>query len=1667
MRRVAELLLCACLLVAPLSGMATETGLMPNGMLDMSQSAANLSVTRGTPEVTSISLEVPDIVVRDQIVDYYAYKSFEIAGEPTLYDEGSPSVPHVTRFYRIPELGSAELVITAADYEIIENVDVMPVQSDEDYSRGMIRKSDVYQQDGWYPPVIAKMSEPMVMRDFRVVTVSLFPVQVNPVTRQARVYSNIQVDVVANNEPGVNEITVPHRPSGTFANIYRGMISNLDENALDDATTAPGTYMIIATTNAGMAPWVDSLYVWKTRKGHKVIVDKRSNWSAGTMASTIRTTYANSLTGDEPPLEFVCLMGDPGASGFGVPTDGSSYDHTFGKATTTDEIEDIAVGRLSGNSSSEMATIHAKLMGYERNPYMADTTWFRKAFLYASIARGIASNYTLMQWGRQMFSTYTGVNNCTILTHTGDDVNPSTVQTQINAGQAFFIWRGSWVGGMSASLAGSTNPGWRLPIVWVVTCATGSFESSGSCVSESWLTAGTSTNPKGGVCGIGTATTGTHNPQNVSLTGGLMYNFANLHVDYLGVALTGAKYWLFPTFLDEGGYAATFSRYCNLMGEPGMFMWTDVPTIMSCTHPTSLNVGTRQVTVHVERADNGIPIADAQVVLWKRGADSTYSVGQTDGQGDITLPVDINATGELLLTITKRNHKPYLLGIPVVQSDVMPMLSTYTLDDDNSGGTYGNNDGIMNPAETIDLAVYIKNFGNMGSATGITAMLTSLNPRVTVTQGSATYANIAAGDSALGSAPFRIVVSPTLQYRETVLLRMQITSAEGSASGVIDLQCSAGAIDYVSHTVTGGSFDPGTSRSLQVTIRNRGNQPLNSANGRLVSLSPFVQVDAATAGYGTIAAGGSAANTTPFTVSSNSLTFRGHQAPMLLITTTASNEIDTTQFTLKVGTALPSDPTGPDGYGYYAYDNTDVNYEMAPTFSYVDISTGLGTNLNLNDTGEQTTINQPWSTARPLPFRFKFYGEVYDSITICSNGWMAFGNQAWNTIFRNYPLPGPQTPEAMIAPYWDDLKTSGSGLGVWMYNDAANGRFIVQWKATGAFNSTQLNFQVILYDTTAMPTLDGNGRILMQYQTVSINFPGDGYEGSGCTMGIAAPGSRVGLQYLHKTLYSSGAATMISGRAVMYTTSAREMFGTITGTVLDSATTLPIEGATITLTGYGYHATTNDQGVYTIPNVLIGTYTAHAEKYRYNPANVTGIVVALDSTSNAYFSLPHPEMELSRDSVIAVTDTAAIAQTFDIINNGNGPLDYAISIYYAGDEDPSPWDSIDAIRVTQQTGDYQVMGCEFVGDYWWVTGGGADGQNRLYKFDLDGQLVGSIPQPSTSAVGWFDMAWDGNLLYGSDTHDITGIDTSGNVVKIIPSPMNPTRALAYDPAAAHFWVTDYTQDIFEIDTLGNIISRIPNSGSNQLAITGLAWNPTDPDGYKLYAFSQNGNSSLLRITRIHPNSQLKETVIDLPGVTGDRAGGCTITPGWNSTLLVFGGIVQNSAGDRMGIYEMDFNTTWIRVTPPESYVPGESLNRITVHFNPEMLRPARYRVDLHIESEVYDTIMVMPVLLTVNPLPNAVTVEANRLPTEYALHQNYPNPFNPSTTIRYDLKDAGFTKLTVYNLLGEKVADLVNEQQPAGRYTISFDGGNLPSGMYFYRLQSGSFNHTTKMVLMK
>ena len=211
------------------------------------------------------------------------------------------------------------------------------------------------------------------------------------------------------------------------------------------------------------------------------------------------------------------------------------------------------------------------------------------------------------------------------------------------------------------------------------------------------------------------------------------------------------------------------------------------------------------------------------------------------------------------------------------------------------------------------------------------------------------------------------------------------------------------------------------------------------------------------------------------------------------------------------------DPVGPDAHGYYIYDSGDIGYTISPTYNWIEIDGrygGSGTHLSsLTDGGN----NQDDVETINLPFTFKFYGQEYDQVSICSNGWIAMGESTLES-FRNYQIPGVGGPGGMIAVFWDDLKLTNNGR-VYTWYDEDQKRFYIQWSRVRTYqnNSTE-TFQAVLFDPEYYSTPTGDGDILIQYMDFNNTSYGayswDQIHGNYCTVGIEDQTMTVGLQYI-------------------------------------------------------------------------------------------------------------------------------------------------------------------------------------------------------------------------------------------------------------------------------------------------------------------------------------------------------------------------------------------------------------------------------------------------------------------------------------------------------------------------------------------------------------------------
>ena len=205
---------------------------------------------------------------------------------------------------------------------------------------------------------------------------------------------------------------------------------------------------------------------------------------------------------------------------------------------------------------------------------------------------------------------------------------------------------------------------------------------------------------------------------------------------------------------------------------------------------------------------------------------------------------------------------------------------------------------------------------------------------------------------------------------------------------------------------------------------------------------------------------------------------------------------------------LSSQPSPSCDYGYKAFDHSDTDYDEAPVYDWVEINQ-IGTNLNLTD---DSVINDV-----QIGFDFNYFGETYNSMTVCSNGWTSF-EPCVLSHFWNFSIPNPMGPSGMLAPFMDDLDDDDGNepFNVYTYNDG-NGRFIIQWDDVSNGEDDQNcpdcikeTFQMILHDPSVFQTATGDGDIIFQYKEIHDIDQNGNYS----TIGIESPDQDDGVQYL-------------------------------------------------------------------------------------------------------------------------------------------------------------------------------------------------------------------------------------------------------------------------------------------------------------------------------------------------------------------------------------------------------------------------------------------------------------------------------------------------------------------------------------------------------------------------
>ncbi|UCC81116.1 MAG: T9SS type A sorting domain-containing protein [Candidatus Zixiibacteriota bacterium] len=1343
---------------------------------DIDSESASFDVKSKGIDRTEVSLDMTAVEITPVSLNNTDYLKVQLPAAEYLFgaeiaEDGMPDLPAVTTNIAVPDMAGIDFTVEYESFEIIDDVEIAPTQppvpeSGEDVPPFTIN-SEFYSRDEFYPGDIAEVKDPVILRDVRMAQVVMYPVHYNPARKQLKIYRNISVNLSYDGEDVVNPKT--HRRgfiSEAFLPIYKAILPNFDELYATENVQRGGYLILVKDIFA------DSLKAfanWKRRKGYHVHIAPTTEIdpSGGTptqmeVYNYIRDAYLHW----EIPPEFVMIVGDVDNTGYSGITDYPynyyTSDHSYSELEGSDYMPDLSIARFSIDNMSELRIALGKALDYDSNPYMEEINHWRRGLSVAGNVAATTPRITVL-WVRSLLLEYgfTDVD-------TSFRWSPSTPDPYLlgyfNEGPCIISYRG-W-----AFTSGWSSPQFRisdllqiqnhnkLGIMASIVCGTCDYGME--CFCETWLRMGsTPTIYKGGPAVWGTTDHGTGTRWNNPLMVGYYWGiFKENNYHFASAAIRGKiqQYNTFPRYNSPGGTVEKYFHTYNMLGDPEIGVRTKPPVFLSVIYQDQIELGLNSLDINVMDNSQNV-IEGAYVTLYKEagGQEELWSAGRTDANGDVTLSFDPQTAGEMILTVSGRDLFPYQGHIEIIDSDAAVGYDSHAVDDDNNGHSSGNDDGIANPGEIIELTVDLKNFGGSQTASGVEALMEAIegNP-VTIYSSESDFGDILPGQTAPCSTPYVVMIHPTAADGEIGGIKITATDSNNNSwESALEIPIEAPRLRVGAVTFPGGNgrLDPGETLNMVLTVQNLGSTNAPNVTATVSTFDDYTSLTTSNCTFGDIPSGGSADNSgNPLVISSDPETFEGHNINLILHAQTSSGVESDIPFTVFVGQVSSTDPTGPDAYGYHIFDNTDTGYDPVPSYSWVEIVPDLG------GQGTRLSYNYPYddeSNVIILPFDFVYYGRPYEAMIVCINGFAALdtvpfdmgGNYWYN--FYNWPIPDPGSARGQISPFWDDLSYTGTVNGVYTWYDSDNHRFIIQWHMmTHRNTSVSETFQMIITDPQYRRTLTGDSEIMYQYKSIINN---DSYENY-CSVGFESWDELMGLEYTYDNFYKPGAATLGNYKALKITTNTGR--GGIRGTV-DLNHPGDNGGVTVS-TSDGRYRITDEDGLYWIKNVPPGAVDVAAEIRGWFPMTTSAVnVMANATTDSVNFNLTQCDIPANLDASEGLGDR--IELTWNAISH---PDLAGYNIY----------------RSNWENGDYVKLNTTPVANANYTDNTIPD--NHIYWYAVTAAYTGSYGDAESM---------ESDKAYGS-TDFVTGAgDKSPAIPELFflsqnyPNPFNPYTTLSY------------------------------------------------------------------------------------------------------------------------------------------------------------------------------------------------------------------------------------------------------------------------------------------------
>jgi hypothetical protein len=994
-------------------------------------------------------------------------------------------------------------------------------------------------------PQAAKMTTPAIMRDRRLTQISIAPFRLATDGHTLLRTDRLELFVSFNGEDCNNcDQLISAHPSRVAELQFSKLLLNYRPAWQSTRDITRGGYVIFFPELA--REYLYPLISWKRQLG----------WAIDTVCTTTDDMDHNDIQdylqtrwdlGNS--FDFVLLVGDKDVYDQAIPMDaffinGTSYsepqwngqdatDHPYSMLAGNDFLPEVYVGRLSVDTAGQLQAVVNKILRYERDIILPedDPNWPDRALMICDWWLAWSRREVMRQVRDDLLAHgYTTVDSA--YSHYYNPLPASSIYPAVNDGLSYVNYRGfghryAWVTPFFTSddIQNSVHNNDKLPVITSIVCGGGDFASYGSdpCFGEKWLRHGTANLLKGAVGFIGPTELDTHTRWNNTIDLGIYQGVIQERLEYLGQLLTRGKLELYlnnPDWLSPGGPSNSVHFYFhtyNLLGDPGLILITGTPVTPEVHYPVLIPVAQSQVAVQVLLPNEE---SLANVTLYDELTDETFSVWTNEsGLALVDIPTGVERTW--ILTVSGYGLIPVQNSIMQSDWQLTPLLISL---EDEQGGEL-----VVGESQQVRLRAVNRSSGIL------TPVAVSLTANGMTFGADFQMPGIAVGEEALSEN------SVELSYSDlSLVLEQQLFTGvfAGGDPGAFNQLLHGPRLTVDSLLWSDDNDDlpqRGETGTVEIFLRNSGDRGFEQSSTVLLQLSSCLF--SSTTQFDLPPLSPDAATSCVCQLSINQECVNGAICPILLVMT---GELPWTAVSsLTIGELDWTDPAGPDAGGYYAYHSND-DYELAPEFDWLELDPdqgGPGSSLNIYDSW-QPGSDDPYGETNELelPFTFRFYGQDYTTISVCSNGWLAPGYTNL-TSWRNSHIPGANGPPGMVAPFWDDLYNyQYQQLGdIFYWYDSDGGRYYVEWsefRIAGASPVMSQNFQVVIHDQQQYPTRTGDSELIFHYLDYQNLHSQENY----ATIGIEAPSEQQGLEYSFNNDYNLPNQQLNSQQSIRFTT---------------------------------------------------------------------------------------------------------------------------------------------------------------------------------------------------------------------------------------------------------------------------------------------------------------------------------------------------------------------------------------------------------------------------------------------------------------------------------------------------------------------------------------------------